>query len=280
MAHDVFISYAQHDKATADAVCHGLESAGIRCWIAPRDVPAGSNWKTQLVEAIRQARLMVLVFSSEADRSPQVMREVDIAFESGVPIVPFRIEDVKMSDEMYYCIAARHWLDALNPPLEEHIARLTAGAQAILAARPTGNDTAMAAGAPTGAPGGRGREPAPCRSCRSAALPPVRLDRRSAGPPRQLHRPRLQTWRLRFRWVPFRWRAPEPGQAGRAPRLSGSGPWGSRPSRSRSSWPRPSRFAIGSVPKTQGSSSHRRRIHRARQQTEDPVTPPGDAATA
>jgi hypothetical protein len=142
MAHDVFISYAQNDKPTADAVCHGLESAGIRCWIAPRDVPAGSNWKTQLVEAIRHARVMVLVFSSEADRSPQVMREVDIAFESGAPIVPFRIEDVKMSDEMYYCIAARHWLDALNPPLEEHTARLTAAVRAIVDARPVAGDPA------------------------------------------------------------------------------------------------------------------------------------------
>src|ERR1700690_921570 len=98
MAHDVFISYAQHDKPTADALCHGLESASVRCWIAPRDVPAGSNWKTQLVEAIRSALLMLLVFSSEADRSPQVMREAKIAFESGRPIVPFRTEDVKMKD--------------------------------------------------------------------------------------------------------------------------------------------------------------------------------------
>ena len=137
MAHDVFISYAQHDKPTADALCHGLESAGVRCWIAPRDVPAGSNWKTQLVEAIRSARLMLLVFSSEADRSPQVMREVDIAFESGRPIVPFRIEDVKMNDEMYYCIAARHWLDALTPPVEDHVNRLVADVRAILSAQDT-----------------------------------------------------------------------------------------------------------------------------------------------
>lgn len=42
MAHDVFISYAQHDKPTADAVCHGLESVGIRCWMAPRDLPAAT----------------------------------------------------------------------------------------------------------------------------------------------------------------------------------------------------------------------------------------------
>jgi hypothetical protein len=38
MAFDVFISYSTKDKATADAACAALESAGIRCWIAPRDV--------------------------------------------------------------------------------------------------------------------------------------------------------------------------------------------------------------------------------------------------
>ena len=33
-----------------------------------------------------------------------------IAFESEHPILPFRIEDVEMNDDLYYCVAARHWL--------------------------------------------------------------------------------------------------------------------------------------------------------------------------
>ncbi len=36
MSFDVFISYSSIDKTTADAACNALESAGIRCWIAPR----------------------------------------------------------------------------------------------------------------------------------------------------------------------------------------------------------------------------------------------------
>ena len=40
MAHDVFLSHAAADRAAALAVLDGLERAGIRCWIAPRDVPA------------------------------------------------------------------------------------------------------------------------------------------------------------------------------------------------------------------------------------------------
>ncbi|WP_423948599.1 toll/interleukin-1 receptor domain-containing protein, partial [Candidatus Binatus sp.] len=38
MAHDVFISHSARDKPYADAICAKLESRGIRCWIAPRDV--------------------------------------------------------------------------------------------------------------------------------------------------------------------------------------------------------------------------------------------------
>jgi hypothetical protein len=42
MNFDAFISYANQDKATADAACAKLEAEGIRCWIAPRDVPPGA----------------------------------------------------------------------------------------------------------------------------------------------------------------------------------------------------------------------------------------------
>ncbi|MBV8588221.1 MAG: TIR domain-containing protein, partial [Verrucomicrobia bacterium] len=44
MAHDIFISYAMADKATADAARAALEKEGIRCWIAPRDVLPGIDY--------------------------------------------------------------------------------------------------------------------------------------------------------------------------------------------------------------------------------------------
>jgi len=62
MPHDVFISYSSIDKAVADAVCHLLEDRKIRCWIAPRDVPPGMPYARALVEAIGDAKAMVLIF--------------------------------------------------------------------------------------------------------------------------------------------------------------------------------------------------------------------------
>lgn len=132
MAHDIFISYSKDDKATADAVCHGLEEAGIRCWIAPRDVPVGRSWKRSIVQAIREAQAMVLIFSGTANSSSQVHREVDIAFEAGNPILPFRIEAIEMNEDLYYCIGSRHWLDGLTPPLESHIDQLVEAVSTLI----------------------------------------------------------------------------------------------------------------------------------------------------
>ena len=136
MAHDVFISYSSKDKPTADAVCATLESRGIRCWIAPRDVVPGEEYAAALVNALRQARLMVLVFSSGANQSKHVLREVERAVSMGLPVVPLRIENVRPSAAMEYYIASRHWLDALTVPLERHLVQLAETVKVLLARMP------------------------------------------------------------------------------------------------------------------------------------------------
>ena len=80
MAHDVFLSYSTQDKAAADAVCHSLESKGIRCWIAPRDVIPGANWQQSILDAIAGSRAVVLIFTAHTNQSENVKKEVSAAF--------------------------------------------------------------------------------------------------------------------------------------------------------------------------------------------------------
>jgi formylglycine-generating enzyme required for sulfatase activity len=132
MAHDVFISYSSKDKTVADAVCGTLESRNIRCWIAPRDVLSGKPFAASLLSAIRESRVFVLVLSEESNKSGHVLREVGEAVDSGIPIIPFRIADIELSEEMHYYIKSIHWLDAIKPPLERHLRKLTETVQALL----------------------------------------------------------------------------------------------------------------------------------------------------
>lgn len=142
MAHDVFISYSSKDKPVADAACATLESHGVRCWIAPRDVLAGEEYAASLINGLSDSRLMVLVFSADSNRSPQVLRELERAVSKGLPILPLRIEDAPMSPAMEYYISSRHWLDAFTPPLEQHLVRLSDDVKALLS-RQTDDARAM-----------------------------------------------------------------------------------------------------------------------------------------
>ncbi len=134
MAHDVFISHSAKDKATADAVCAMLESSGIRCWIAPRDVVPSMEYGEAIIDAIEGSRIMVLVFTANANASPQIRREIERAVNHGVAILPLRMENVLPGKSLEYFIGNVHWLDALTPPLESHLKGL-AGTIKILLAR-------------------------------------------------------------------------------------------------------------------------------------------------
>jgi WD40 repeat protein len=124
LAHDVFISYASEDKAAADAVCDQLEQKGIRCWIAPRDVMGGIPFAESITRAIRASGVFVILFSAHANKSPHVANETALAMNTSCDLLPFRIEDVQPSGSMEYYLSRVHWLDALTPPLEEHVDRL------------------------------------------------------------------------------------------------------------------------------------------------------------
>src|SRR5208282_6668663 len=80
--HTVFISYSSEDKGIAFGVCRALEAGGLTCWLAPRDVMAGRPDSGQISEAIRRARVFVLVLSRNSDQSRQVLREVERAAHS------------------------------------------------------------------------------------------------------------------------------------------------------------------------------------------------------
>ncbi len=165
MAHDVFISYSAKDKTTADAVCAMLESEGIRCWIAPRDVVPGMEWGECIIEAIEQTRVMVLVFTAHADASPQIRREVERAVNHGVAILPLRIEDIMPGRALEYFIGNVHWLDALTPPLEAHLKSLAGTVKMLL-------DRMSARDAPTPGPAAKDAPEAALLK-QPAAVPPA-----------------------------------------------------------------------------------------------------------
>jgi tetratricopeptide (TPR) repeat protein len=100
-----FISHASGDVAVANQLVESLESRGIRCWIAPRDILVGSDYAAAIINGLRNATALVLVLTPAANASPQVHREVERAAGYQVPILPVVIGEFDLNPSMEYFVS-------------------------------------------------------------------------------------------------------------------------------------------------------------------------------
>ncbi len=131
MTHDVFISYSSKNSQAAKAICHVLEQQHIKCWIAPRDIPAGSDYGDLIDEAILSCKVFVIIFSEPASISQWVKGELNLAFTEGKYIVPFRIDQTPLKGAMRVILNQSHWIDAY-PDFESKFSDLVSGVSSFL----------------------------------------------------------------------------------------------------------------------------------------------------
>jgi hypothetical protein len=135
MAHEVFISHAHKDKSIAHAICEKLETAQLKCWIADRDISAGEDWTEGTRKAIGSSRVMLLVLSENANAAPHIEREIAHAFYTKRIIVPWRLTKTFPRRDFLFYLGNARWVDAVNPPAEEHLEALTATISNLIGAK-------------------------------------------------------------------------------------------------------------------------------------------------
>jgi hypothetical protein len=122
----VFICHASEDSATAQRICDLLEKRGLACWISPRDVRPGRDYAEEILLAIDQAQVVVLVLSEHANTSRFVKSEIEKAFSRGKALFPVRIREVPASKSLELFVSTSQWVDALTPPIDAAIHRMAA----------------------------------------------------------------------------------------------------------------------------------------------------------
>jgi TolB-like protein len=151
----VFISHSIKDKAVADRICVSLEKNRIPCWIAPRNIQPGEAWPGAIINAIRQCEVMVLVFSTHSNESPQVLREIDRAVQRKLKIVTYRIDDTEPGGDLEYFLSTVQWLDASDTDPDDRMDFLVKSVEDLLSS----------------GEGRTGQPPVPRRPVASSALP-------------------------------------------------------------------------------------------------------------
>ncbi len=133
MTKRVFVSYSSADAAKANLIREALEDQGISCWIAPRDLSAGTQWGAGIVQAIQGCEAVVVVFSEAANRSPQVTREMELAVSNRKPLVPVRVADTMPTDDMQYFLGVSHWFNAYPQSMQAYLPDIVTAVKNVLA---------------------------------------------------------------------------------------------------------------------------------------------------
>jgi len=128
MAAHIFISHSSKDLKVAASICKALENRGLQCWISSRNVLPGENFQEAIVRAIRESRMMLLVFSANSNNSDEIKKELVLASQTKLVVIPLRVEDVEPNDAFSYELATRQWInmfDDWDRSLEELVAQIS-----------------------------------------------------------------------------------------------------------------------------------------------------------
>lgn len=132
---DLFISHSSSDHEIAAELRDDLESAGYRCWMAPDGIRPGAGMRDeQIVAAIDGCRAFVLLISARAATSDRVLRELNLAFGRGKPVVLIRLEPVTPTGSLDYLLSLIPRIDAFPPPLAGHLPGIRRKVEALLGA--------------------------------------------------------------------------------------------------------------------------------------------------
>lgn len=119
----ILVSYSLSYADTARALCDRLESRGIPCWMAPRDLSPGEEYAEQITAAIDSCSAVLAVVSEESNRSRGMQRELSQATAKGKVLIPLFLQNFRLDPSLEYFLASTNRLMALDG-IEPHVDKL------------------------------------------------------------------------------------------------------------------------------------------------------------
>lgn len=100
-----FISYSSQQQKDADSLRLLLHANHIQTWMAPYDLPTGTDYADVVNNAIQNASCFVLLLTEDAQKSIYVDKEIERALHYGKTIAPIQLDSAVLNDSFsfYLC---------------------------------------------------------------------------------------------------------------------------------------------------------------------------------
>lgn len=112
---DVFISYVTPNLETAELVYGYLTRNGFSCFFAPEDMIGGHPYGEELVHAMKNCRVQLLLYSDMMNvRKKNILAELETAWKYDIPCLCVKLDNSEPNDGIAYYVTSGHTL-CINP---------------------------------------------------------------------------------------------------------------------------------------------------------------------
>lgn len=115
---EVFVSYASRDRPRVIEIVRRLETAGVRAWIDAADIEGGTNYGSEIVQGIRNCKVVLLMCTDAALRSRNVKQEIQVAWNYERPYLPLLLEPTSFPEQLQYWLEGWQWIEVVDHPAE------------------------------------------------------------------------------------------------------------------------------------------------------------------
>jgi len=109
---EVFVSYSSQDFEEVHGIVDRLREVGVSVWMDEGGIGAAALWSEAIVEAINDCKVLIMMVSGHSTSSPNVVKEVMLASESGKVILPVYLEEAEIPSRLKYQLTGIQHLEA------------------------------------------------------------------------------------------------------------------------------------------------------------------------
>jgi TolB-like protein/Flp pilus assembly protein TadD len=128
---DVFLSYSRDDKARVLELTQRLRSAGVSVWIDQGGIDGAALWGESIVNALENAKVLLLVVTPSAVASHNVAKEVMLTSERKGHILPVHLEPTTIPASLKYPLAGIQHIEYYNGDTEANFQTVLASLKSL-----------------------------------------------------------------------------------------------------------------------------------------------------
>jgi TolB-like protein/Tfp pilus assembly protein PilF len=136
----IFVGYAHRDSNAVFQELVWLKESGFNIWY-DEGIEVGSEWREELGQAIKDARLFLYFVTSNSTGSENCRKELSFAVDQNIPVISVHLEQTELTVGLKLTLSDRQAILKHEIPRDEYAAKLLGGIRKHL---PDNDETGLA----------------------------------------------------------------------------------------------------------------------------------------